>query len=252
MSSIEEVRERFSAWTDDSRFAFDEPSHTYTHGKRRLSSVSSFIARFYEEFDTDVIAERTAIKRGVSKTELLQEWKETNEVACDLGHDVHYYIECDMTGQPLPTFGEQQRNDRIKAYLDLKEDHLKDLEVVFAELRVFDLELGLAGTVDGLYWDGEAVRMYDWKTNKKMTHDDDPNGRWKKMYWPWDDQWDNKLNHYSIQLSMYRYILKRGGIDVPVSRLYHFPPEGGYVQYDCKDYTERIEEYFKHFKPLPR
>lgn len=247
--SVQEIRSLFQYWLDD-KFHFDEPSHSYTFEKRKLRSVSSFISRFHEEFDKEEVSKATAIKRGVSQQSLLAEWKKTNEVACDLGHDVHYYIECDMNGDALPTFSETERQNRIKAYHDLKQAHLRHLTVIFSEFRCFDLELGLAGTVDGIYWDGNELLMYDWKTNKAMSHDNSEHGRWKKLYWPWHKEFDNKHNRYSIQLSMYRYMLKKRGIHIPIGRLFHFPPEGGFKKLDCKDYFENIDTYFKHFKPI--
>lgn len=249
---IQQIRDRFKYWTENEDFKFDEPSHTYTLKGKKLKSVSSLVERFQGEFDQEEQLPKSAAKKGVSVDELRKQWAEDNKNACDLGHDVHYYIECDMNNVPAPDYEEEERLKRIEIYRQLKEQELKDLIPLFSELRLFDEEFGFAGTVDALYFDGKNIRMYDWKTNKKMTSDDSeddmgrPTGRWRKMSWPFHDQWDNKVNGYSIQLSAYRYLLKRQGIDVDIARLYHIH-SNGWDMYECKDYIPRLEQYFKHF-----
>jgi hypothetical protein len=66
----------------------------------------------------------------------------------------------------------------------------------------------LAGTLDALFKLNEGRYVGDWKTNKKFTTDSDKEGRKQKLLYPFDDMWDNSLNGYSIQLSLYRLMLQ--------------------------------------------
>jgi ATP-dependent exoDNAse (exonuclease V) beta subunit len=230
----------------DSLFSFDENKHIYTYDNITLPSVSSFIKRFTKPFNVDLMAKRTALKRNVSVEVILKEWDDTRNYACDLGHNMHTYIENDQKKIPQvePIIGTDLYN-RAEAYKKLRDLHLSKLNWLYAELRMFDLEWGLAGTLDALYEKDGKVFMLDWKSNKKFTILTDK--AYNNLYWPFNDLPECKLTIYSIQLSMYRLMLERKNIYTTDAGLIHINKNGDVKYYQVLDFRERILNYFNLF-----
>jgi len=187
------------------QFKFNEKTHTYTLGKRELTSVTTFIGKYFEKFDAKAIARKLASfpvnkknKRGVRYW--LRTWKEV----ADMGTEVHkqiedFFMSLDFTDPVHPkalnavnwVIVHQDYKDRI------------------AELRVFDEELGIAGTIDLMVHNLDGtITLIDYKTNKKLSVKG-YNGKMAKT--PIDHFADCHLSKYTLQLSLYAYILERQG-----------------------------------------
>jgi ATP-dependent exoDNAse (exonuclease V) beta subunit len=173
-----------------------------------FQSVTGFLGQFKKPFDSDMIAGMVAKKRGTAKKIILAEWKEISDIALKLGTNVHKWIEDYYNGlnPEMPT--DEREVDRITKFLALYEEKLHKFTPVHQEFRVFSRKWGLAGTLDALFKLNDSRYVGDWKTNKKFTTDADCEGRKQKLLYPFDDMWDNSLNGYSIQLSLYRLILQ--------------------------------------------
>jgi ATP-dependent exoDNAse (exonuclease V) beta subunit len=173
-----------------------------------FQSVTGFLGQFKKPFDSDMIAGMVAKKRGTAKKIILAEWKEISDIALKLGTNVHKWIEDYYNGlnPEMPT--DEREVDRITKFLALYEEKLHKFTPVHQEFRVFSRKWGLAGTLDALFKLNDSRYVGDWKTNKKFTTDADGEGRKQKLLYPFDDMWDNSLNGYSIQLSLYRLILQ--------------------------------------------
>lgn len=229
-------------------FKFYEEEHTYFYGKKSLQSVTNFIQQFHVEFEKETLSQSVADKRGVSQLEILNEWQQANDVACSLGHKIHKYIEDYYTeGVTAEEDGDAAVKVRIECFLNDVVPRLKDLVPIAQEVRVFSERLKLAGTVDALFLRGDDLYMLDWKSSKKIETDKQSEilNYSKKMYPPFQDEWDNNMNHYSIQLSTYRLILAERGIKVKEGVIVHLPPSGtGATLYKTKDYTGLLSAYF--------
>ncbi len=199
----------------DPNFVFDEASHSYSYlnpttGRpvQMFQSVTGFLGQFKKPFDSDMIAGMVAKKRGTAKKIILAEWKEISDIALKLGTNVHKWIEDYYNGlnPAMPT--DERELDRVYKFLALYDEKLHKFTPVHQEFRVFSRKWGLAGTLDALFKLNDGRYVGDWKTNKKFTTDADNEGRKQKLLYPFDDMWDNSLNGYSIQLSLYRLMLQ--------------------------------------------
>lgn len=199
----------------DPNFVFNEEAHSYSYlnpntGKpiQTFQSVTNFLSQFKKPFDSDFIAGLVAKKRATSKRVILAEWKEISDTALILGTNVHKWIEDYYNGlnPVLPT--DERELDRVQKFLSLYDKKLHKFTPVHQEFRVFSRKWGIAGTLDALFKLNENRYVGDWKTNKKFTTDDDTEGRRQKLLYPFEDMWDNSLNGYSIQLSLYRLMLQ--------------------------------------------
>ena len=219
---------------NDPNFKFDPISHSYTYvnpdtGKpvQIFESVSSFISQFKTPFDSNRIAGYVAKSRGTTKEVILSEWKATAKEGTDLGTFVHEWIEDYYNGKdpihpiletklvdldPMGSW-EERIYDRITKFKKLYKDKLYKLDAKHQELRIFSKKWGIAGTLDALFYLDNNFYVGDWKTNKKFTDNEHKDGRRQKMLYPFEDLWDNNLNGYSVQISMYRLMLEEVGFN---------------------------------------
>jgi hypothetical protein len=199
----------------DPNFVFDEPSHSYSYlnpdtGRpvQTFQSVTGFLGQFKKPFDSDLIAGMVAKKRAVAKKVVLAEWKEISDIALKLGTNVHKWIEDYYNGLNPEKPACERELDRVNKFLTLYDDKLYKFTPIHQEFRLFSRKWGLAGTLDALFKLNDGRYVGDWKTNKKFTTDQDSEGRKQKLLYPFNDMWDNSLNGYSIQLSLYRLMMQ--------------------------------------------
>lgn len=237
----------------DPNFRFDEESHTYTYldpqtGKpvQTFKSVTGFLSQFKPEFNSDFWAKKKAQSTGKTKQDILNEWQKTSEIAMDLGTAVHKWIEDYYNGTNPPLPEDPIILSRVNSFLSLYEERLHKLTPVKQEFRLFSRKWGLAGTTDALFRMGQDYYVGDWKTNKKFTTDRDPKGKYKKLLWPFDDLWENSLNVYSIQLSLYRLILQEeAGFETKGAFLVWIGPESKPSLHKTVDLRERLYTFLQ-------
>ena len=245
---------KLSVFTDPN-FVFEEEAHTYHYSDIKYDSVTSYIKRFKTPFDKEYWSKKKAIERGVDVSVVLDEWQGKADVANDLGTRVHKWIEDfwsgdakELTEEDEPAFAE-----RIGKFMDLYEQRFKNLVPLSSELKIFCRKWKLAGTIDQpfLMWDEKQNKALfligDWKTNKEFRSDDHPKGRYKKLLHPFSHLWENHLNEYSIQVSLYRLMLEEEiGIESHGGFLCHIGPEGPAKIHPIKDLREPLKVYLQH------
>ena len=168
-----------------------------------FTSVTTFVEFFFEGFDAQKVATKLINNypkyAGRTVESLIADW----DAAADYGTKVHNEIE-------------QWIKDGIDP-IDIKaingKDWLNDYKLksdidILSEVIVYSTELSIAGTVDILAKDNSTglYEIIDWKTSKKIemvsygqkmgTHEITKNIM------------DCNFYHYSLQISLYRYILE--------------------------------------------
>jgi hypothetical protein len=227
-----EIREIVANKQKELQLTFEEDSHTYTmidlSGNLRSDwpSVSKVMKLFYDEFDSDGIAEKKAKGDPEEKARLLKEWGDAGTYSTNLGSRVHFFLEqksLEMFGiekevrQPIfdCDFTQILKGDSMihagTDFLELMKERgavLLDTEMVLGCNEIgyvgqpdkFWLIMNREGTEFGLI-------ITDWKTNKKKNFED--NFFTKKMKHPFQNLSNNALGHYFTQLPFYsKLILK--------------------------------------------
>lgn len=192
------------------KITFYEDEHIYeTENCKDFTSCTSFIGEYFEKFDTDQVSSRYAKKHGLLQTDVINMWDAKKVKACHLGTRVHYYCEMSMEGLETPN----PENDDERALFnvgDVAVSRLKNkYEFVATEVIVFSNRYKLAGMIDLLMRDpvnGDLL-ILDWKTNRKITTEN----RWQSGLGPIKHLEDTAYNHYSLQLSLYKKIMKEEG-----------------------------------------
>lgn len=246
MYTKEDILNKLKIYDDDPNFHFDEPSHTYTYGDAIFTSVTTFLARFHKTFDKEFMSKRSAEKRGIPQEEVLKEWQDKADRACELGTEVHLWIENYLNGvyQKLPT--DLDIIDRINKFNVIYAKHLHKLDIIKCEQRIFSKDKLIAGMIDSLFIFKNNVFIIDHKTNGKMTTDEDT--KYNKLLYPFSNYWQNSLNEYSIQQSLYSLILEEIGIEIKACYLLYIGPDNPGKLYKCVDFRKELREYFNKMK----
>jgi hypothetical protein len=156
-----EVTETRELITDSFKdLLFIEDSHQYFVGDQELPPVSSVCHKFEPYVDWDKIAENKAIKLGKTKETLQKEWHENNITSTSCGSKTHWFGEQMMNlfigrdvdlpfqysrdGYMIPYCGKEKAIE--KYWTDILGN--KDVYPVMPEAKLYNLDLGYAGTFD--------------------------------------------------------------------------------------------------------
>ena len=232
---------------------FDPEKHKYTSDKGEYTSVTSVIDKYKRPFDSQKMSARVAKRDGLPQEEVLQLWDINRDYSAVRGTEFHLYAETMINeGREIRT--QTGINLEKKSFVNFWHKASEKLEVVKTELRVCDDEWMIAGTVDllvkviparGSVFDLSGDLQYailDWKTSKQV-RDKRSYGKMKDPLGHLDDV---PLNHYSLQMSLYRAILERNcGFEFSSQKIVHFPRRGGWDLIDCEYMRDEIEEIAK-------
>jgi hypothetical protein len=245
-TSIERKLEVFK----DTKFTFDEPSHTYRYNGSKFDSVTTFIKNFKVPFDREFWSKKKAEERGVDPSVILEEWNQKSTKAMGIGTKVHKFIEDYLSGDSPEIPDNPEVKERVEKFLEFHERKLNVFHPLKSELKVFSKKWRLSGTIDQpfLFWDDKKDMPFlvigDWKTNGEFKDDNHPKGKYKKLLRPFSHLYENNHNEYSIQISLYRLILEEeAGIQTESGFLCHIGPEGPPKLYPTKDLRDPLRAY---------
>ena len=216
--TLEEVKQELRVF-DKFKF-FEEDHHYECNGKRVGISVTRLIEEYSNPFDQQAIAEKVALRDNKSVSEVLEEWKYKNKFACEKGSTCHEYAQSIWSGEEYNellfdgsieylTAVNKIQSQAMNFWKDFKDKftHIQDEQLVGSE------EYNICSAVDHLFLDKNGnVWLIDYKTNSilKGYNDDEKNRRYtKKMLIPLQNIKDDSLNHYYLQLSIYKYLIEK-------------------------------------------
>lgn len=230
---------------NDKRCYFNSKDHKYFVKDQSLTPVTTFVDGFFPEFEREKVATKYAAKHGLTKDIVLSNWDKNAEKSRFEGTMLHGYAEhsIDPTwGKDVPQIPniltpKSQSIDR--AITELR----KKYELIAAEMIVFSIEFGLAGTIDLLMRDvtKNEILILDWKTNKKIEFF----SPWRNALPPLDGFTDCNGVKYALQLNTYERILYEENYFPDISKykkaLIHITPEK-HIYYKLEDMQEEVKE----------
>ena len=213
MTKEEYLEELNKAFKD---FVFFEEDHHYEYkGKRVGISVTRLIEEYCNEFDSQAIAEKVAERDNKLVQEVLDEWEYKNKFACEKGSTCHEYAQSLWSGnkyEMLPfDMSEEYYQSVFKIHRqadNFYRDYQDRLEHLADEFIVGSEEYNIASAIDHLFINkltGGLV-LVDYKTNSDI-HKSEKYA--KSMKVPLQHLKDFTLNHYYIQLSIYKYLVEK-------------------------------------------
>ena len=212
----EQLIERFSG------LVFEEETHFYglksDRDFRFKLSCSSIAKLCKKEFDTEYWSKKKADELGKTQEEIKAEWNEKRDTAATRGSLIHAAIENELQGQVW------LENELVpkKTIVAIRKWLVKNgYTLIAAELRMYDKELAISGTMDLLAYNKFTKKFYiiDWKTNKHKkiekieTYVDKKTGELKQSHFKFEKPFNylpqSKYYEYCMQLSTYKLILER-------------------------------------------
>ena len=188
--------------------------------------------------------------------EILKSWDNTRDEACDHGSYVHEIMETSFYGNThfdLSNFGCPQI---CGDYACIKGNYHLDLEnglyPEFLMSYVTPEGLHIAGQADLIVKSGNDISILDWKTNKEIKKRSFFNKTKKKnvmMKYPLSNIEDCNYWHYTLQLSLYAYILQQlnSNFNIKELKLVHIARDGKQTVYDLEYRKSDIERMLKHY-----
>ena len=197
-------------------FKFFEEDHHYEYKGQRVGiSVTRLIEEYTNEFDSQAVAERVAARDNKTIQQVLDEWKQKNQYACDKGHLGHLYAQSLWNGENVLdeiekfTNGLETPLDKILDQADnFYRDYQDRLGPLADEFVIGSEEYDIASAIDHIFinkFTGGLV-LVDYKTNSDI-HKSEKYA--KNMKVPLTHLKDFTLNHYYIQLSIYKYLVEK-------------------------------------------
>ena len=219
------------------KITLDRDSHIYKlkdYDDIEFTSVTTFIGHFFEEFDAKKVATKLVNSNmkymHMSVEELMAQWKH----AADYGTVVHEELE-----DYILHGTEVKEKKSIQGINWLKKYMVKSRYDVYSECIVYSKELKLAGTIDLLLYDknADSYAIMDWKTSKRIDSKAFKNRKGNHRVTSNMD--DCNFNHYSLQTSLYRYILEKFyGLKITEHMIVHL------MEDDCVGYhTPYLKNY---------
>ena len=273
--------------------AFNDAVHKYWNVNNKTiqyTSVTTLIEKYAKPFDKEFVSKYKALERilpssdwkkekggiwkshkipknflevyNISESELnkvqqdiLDEWAETNKIACERGTKIHAQLENSFykTGSniTLKKFGIGGKFECKKNYNDL------DLEYgVYPEYLIYydnpKLDLHIAGQIDLIVKNGNDIYIIDHKTNAKIDlkgYYNSANRSTDKMLYPLTNLDECNYNHYQLQLSTYAWMLQKINPDFVIKDLLlnHYDHEGKNTIYHCQYLKDDVVKMLKHF-----
>ena len=215
MTKNEILKELNRAFQD---FKFYEDGHYYEYkGKRVGISATRLIEEYANEFDEQAVAEKVAQKENKSIQEVLDEWKYKNEFACNKGTTCHEYAQSLWSKKLYAQLLFDESEEYISAVEKIKKqandfyfDCEQQYEHIANEYIIGSSEYDFASAIDHLFLNKYTggIALVDYKTNSYMTGYNKEAYK-KQMKIPLNHLNDDSLNHYYIQLSMYKFIVEK-------------------------------------------
>ena len=190
----------------DKDITLDRDTHTYSllsNPDLTFTSVTTYIDNFFEKFDAERVAKKLIENYPKYADRMIDSLKKEWEESAKYGTMVHDEIEMWIKNKTEP---KDIKSINGKNWL-LAYQAKSDIDVL-SEIIIYSKELKIAGTMDILAKDNNTDEyiIIDWKTSKKInkvsykyktgTHEISKNIM------------DCNFSHYSLQLSLYRYILE--------------------------------------------
>ena len=187
------------------------------------------------------------------RAEILKSYEDKKNTACERGTSIHEIQENLFYNQ----------DDKIKKYVgggkfDVKKGYYQlDLDrAIYPEFLIsydFDDYLKVAGQIDLIIKDGNEITIIDWKTNKKIDQESyfDKNTKKRQMMkFPLDNIQDCNFYHYTLQLSLYAFLLQIINPKFKIKKLLivHFDHDGNETEYQCDYLKDDVVRMLLHYR----
>lgn len=236
--------------SNDKRVVFNTEDHSYFLGKKRLTSVTTFLSKFKNEFNSDFYSKKSAEKEGVSQQEILDRWKAKAVKSTTIGTAIHKIFE-DYTLNNYAKVGDSFAFEidnlnadyildfeaKKKVSFRLLNDFFETKRIIPMQSEVIVYNEKLAGQIDLLAKDkSDNYYILDFKTNEKL----ETNNFGKYYKGDLNFLEESTMHTYCLQLSIYKNLMKQ--YDVKKLFIIHITNEN-YQFIEVDDFIEKFNLY---------
>lgn len=188
------------------------------------------------------------------KSEILQSYEDKKKIACERGTAIHADMES-LFYKKDPTVIKKYAGggtfDVFKG--NYKLDASRAIYPEFLISYKFDKYLKVSGQIDLLILDNKDITIIDYKTNAKIDKDsyfDKTTKKKQTMKYPLVNIPDCNFYHYTLQLSLYAYLLQQINPKYRIKRLaiIHFDHDGNETEYDCEYLKDEVAKMLLHYR----
>lgn len=238
--------ELFEKLNQFNKYTFFEDSHTYLYNNEKVGkSVTQVVSDYVPKFDGGYWLPKKAKSLHISEEELKKQWERKAEISTRTGTLLHRYIELLLQGKiQIPTTDDKDVTERLNGLIPLANAFIGGIKQEMIPIKsefIVGIENKIAGQIDQIFYNPKDGKLYiyDWKTNKDISFWN----QYEKLLPPFNFLDSCEINKYSLQLSLYKYILS----------IYNIPIEGLFivwfnennkraVMYPCKDLTKYCDK----------
>ena len=218
------MSERF----EKSLITLEKDTHKYilsSSPSTKFVSVTKIVEKFFQKFDSNKIAEKLINNHpkysNYTIESLINEWDQKARHGTEVHDQIEKWIKFGTIPYEKKAIHGKNWLEKYKSNSDFK---------VFSEIIIYSIDLSIAGTIDVIAEDKKTglIDIIDWKTSKKI----DFNSYQGKMgnHPITNNIMDCNFFHYSLQLSLYRYILERYyGLNIRNQMIVHLTDDGSKV-----------------------
>jgi hypothetical protein len=193
---------------------FDEPCHKYkVKGHQFTISVTGFVHSHFPPFmecnvinnilNSHKMSDPEYPYYNMNKEQILAEWNKSRDLGTLLHEQIEHYYNNNCVSIPgIDTI-------EYRYFLNFALDYAH-IQAFKTELRIYSLELDLAGSIDLLVKnEDDTYDIIDWKRSKNIDVSTVPSRYTQYGLLPGVSHiMSTNLNHYRFQLNVYRYILQ--------------------------------------------
>jgi ATP-dependent exoDNAse (exonuclease V) beta subunit len=192
-------------------------------------SVTSLVSNFKKPFDSKSVSQKVSKNKkskwfGLTPERIQELWESEANRATSLGTFYHNQRESDICS--LASI--QKEGTPIPVYKPIEEGGLKKAPAqrltdgIYPEHMVYLKSAGICGQSDLVEVINGKVNIIDYKTNKEIKTESFRNweGIPDKLLTPLNHLEDCNFNHYSLQLSIYMYIILKHNPKLEPGRIY--------------------------------
>lgn len=188
--------------------------------------------------------------------EILTNWHNTRDEACQHGSEVHELMELSFYGKTHFDLSNYDSPDVVGDYTCFRGYYPKKLEEgIYPEYLISWVTpegLRISGQADLICLTNNELRVYDYKTNRQIKKRGYYNSSKKKnvcFKYPLNTLESCNFNEYQLQLSTYAYMIQQMNPEIVVKelKLIHIDRDGKQTIYPCKYLKEEVARMLKHY-----
>jgi hypothetical protein len=207
---------------------YEDSAHQYSLEGIRYRSASQIVGMFHEKFDAVAVATKYAAKNGGTPEYWMSEWKNKCDVSLERGNTIHDANELALNARMIDIVNGKELVVQGDRYDDTY-PWFERPDGVYTERKLWHHGYRCAGRSDKVILrTAESVRyadVEDYKTNAeiKMVSYQYKSGQFKMMNPPLGHIMDCNFWHYTLQLSIYMFMLEYQGFTPGQMHIIHYP-----------------------------